>query len=112
MKIKIMTAEAVAFVKNNMDSLVCYYKNKENPMVWIKQKIGKDAFVEVPSLDFEECELLISTDVPSANEGANVKLFYLNYMQLNDSFATDERLWAGLAHTVYYEYMLKSEVLY
>lgn len=107
MKIKIMTAEAVAYVKNNIDSLVSYYENKEDPTVWIKQKIGKDAFIEVPTLDFEECELLISADAPSANEGANVKLFYLNYMQLNDSFATDERLWAGLAHTVYYEYMLK-----
>lgn len=66
MKIKIMTAEAVAYVKNNIDSLVSYYENKEDPTVWIKQKIGKDAFIEVPTLDFEECELFISADAPSA----------------------------------------------
>ena len=33
MKIKIMTAEAVAYVKNNIDSLVSYYENKEDPAV-------------------------------------------------------------------------------
>lgn len=107
MKIKIMTAEAIKYVKENIKQLTSYYETGADPQVWIKEKIGKEAFVEVPELEFEDCQLLISEDAPSANDPENIKLFYLNFKDINDSFASDERLWAGLAHTVYYDYLLK-----
>lgn len=102
-----MTAEAVKYVKANIKQLTSYYAEGADPQVWIKEKIGKEAFVEVSELEFDDCSLLITEDTPSANDGDNVKLFYLNFKGINDSFASDERLWAGLAHTVYYDYMLK-----
>lgn len=107
MKIKIMKAEAVKYVKDNINQLTSYYVYGTDPEVWIKEKIGKEAFVEIPQLEFNDCNLLITEDTPFANDGENVKLFYLNFKDINDSFASDERLWAGLAHTVYYDYMLK-----
>ena len=107
MKIKIMTTEAVKYVKENIKQLTSYYEAGADPQVWIKEKIGKEAFVEVLDLEFEDCMLLINEDVPSANDPENIKLFYLNFKEINDSFASDERLWAGLAHTVYYDYLLK-----
>lgn len=107
MRIKIMTEEALKYVKTNIKSLIVHYENHEDPQVWIKEKIGKDAFVEVTSLEFPDCNLLIAEDTPSSYDGENVKLFFSNFKDINDSFATDERLWAGLAHTTYYDYMLK-----
>lgn len=102
-----MTTEAVKYVKENIKQLAIYYETGADPQIWIKEKIGKEAFIEVAELEFDDCPLLITEDSPAANDADNVKLFYLNFKEINDSFASDERLWAGLAHTVYYEYMLK-----
>lgn len=102
-----MTAEAVKYVKENLDKVSSYYAQGTDPQIWLKEKLGKDAFVEVTGLEFNECNLLISEDTPASTDPENIKLFYLNFKDINDSFASDERLWAGLAHTVYYDYMLK-----
>lgn len=107
MKIKIMTTEAVNYIKTNLDQITLYYASAADPQIWLKEKLGKDAFVEVSELEFDDCNLLISEDIPAANDADNVKLFYTNFKEINDSFASDERLWAGLAHTIYYDYMLK-----
>lgn len=102
-----MTIEALKYVKENIKCLTTYYATGADPQVWLKEKLGKEAFIEVPELEFDDCDLLITEDAPSANDGENIKLFYLNFKDINDSFASDERLWAGLTHTVYYDYMLK-----
>lgn len=107
MKIKIMTMEAIKYVKENLDYVSIYYTQGKDPQIWLKEKLGKDAFVEVPDLEFNQCSLIISEETPASTDPENIKLFYLNFKEINDSFASDERLWAGLAHTIYYEYMLK-----
>lgn len=108
MKIYIMTYEAIKYIKNNIKYLVDFYKNGVRPEVWLKGKIESSPFVEVPDLEFEDFELFIDEDKPSSTDIANIKLFYSKTKDLlNDSFATDERLWAGLCHTVFYDYMLK-----
>ena len=107
MKIKIMTSEALAYLKKNMDVLCEYYLKKEDPEKWIRDKIGKAAFVEVDSLEFNEIELKIDDKNPSFYDDINIKDFYLNFKKINDSFATDERVWAGLSHTIFYNYMQK-----
>lgn len=106
MKIKIMTNEALVYVKTNINSLLDKYLSRENPEIWIKEKIGKSAFVEVEALDFEVLSLVEDKDKPSSTDVQNMKLFYDNFKSINDSFATDERLWAGLSHTLYYDYLL------
>lgn len=107
MKIKIMTTEAISYVKKNIDNLIDYYKKAEKPEKWLKEKLGKEPFVAVDALEFEDFELQVSENRPSANDTFNIKLLYSKMKILNDSFASDERLWAGLAHTVFYDYLLK-----
>lgn len=107
MKLKIMTTEAISYVKKNIDVLTCHYENGDNPEIWLSEAIGGAAFQIVDGLEFEDFSLLINEETPSASDVFNIKLLYIKLKELNDSFATDERLWAGLAHTIFYEYMLK-----
>lgn len=107
MKLKIMTTEAISYVKKNIDTLLDYYKNGIRPEKWLKEKLKKDAFVTVDILEFDDFELVVSSDKPSADDAFNVKLLYSKMKSLNDSFASDERLWAGLSHTLFYDYLLK-----
>ena len=102
-----MTEEAVAYIKKNISHLTSHYKNGEDPKKWLRAELKKNPFVEVDALEIEDFDLFINTDKPSSNDVMNIKIMYDNLIELNDSFATDERLWAGLAHTVFYDYMLK-----
>ena len=105
MKLKIMTSESIAYVKANINSLCKYYQNGENPEDWLKRKMGKPAFKEIDVLEFDDFDLLVAQDKPTSDDITNAMSMYSNLSDLNDSFATDERLWAGLAHTLFYEYM-------
>jgi hypothetical protein len=107
MKLKIMTSDAIAYVKENIDLLADHYKNGEDPEKWIRGKIGKTAFIELDKDEYKDFNLIVTKDKPSANDVENIKLMYEGLKNLNDSFATDERLWAGLSHTLFYEYLLK-----
>lgn len=107
MKLKIMTLDAIAYVKENIDLLTDYYRNGEDPEKWIKEKIGKSAFIELDQDEYDDFNLIITEDKPSTTDVENIKLMYEGLKTLNDSFATDERLWAGLSHTLFYGYLLK-----
>lgn len=107
MRIKIMTTEAIAYVKKNIDNLLDHYKNGEKPEKWLKEKLGKDPFITVDALEFEDFKMQVSSNKPSADDPFNVKLLYSKMKSLNDSFASDERLWAGLAHTVFFDYLIQ-----
>lgn len=102
-----MTSKAVEYVKKNISSLLDHYKNRENPEVWIKNALGENAFVDTELFqDVEDFELAINKSKPAADDVANIKTLYSKFIELNDSFAGDERLWAGLSHTVFYDYVL------
>ena len=102
-----MKSDALAYVKKNIDTLITHYEKAEDPEIWLSEAIGAPAFVEVEGFDVEDFELIISEDSPSSTDVINIKQIYSKLSDLNDSFASDERLWAGLAHTIFYEYMLK-----
>lgn len=50
MKLRIMTTEAISYVKKNIDCLLDYYKNGLRPEKWLKEKLGKDPFVIIDAL--------------------------------------------------------------
>ena len=54
MKIKIMTSDAIEYIKKNIDKLVHYYVDGENPEIWLKKEMGTSAFVDVPDLEFDD----------------------------------------------------------
>lgn len=102
-----MTTEAITYVKKNIEVLTYHYENGDKPEIWLSEAIGGPAFQIVDGLEFDDFELLINEETPSSSDVYNIKLLYLKLRDLNDSFATDERLWAGISHTVFYEYMQK-----
>ena len=107
MKLEIMRSDAVAYVKKNIDTLLVHYNKGEDPKVWLSEAIGSPAFQTVDALEFEDFTLCTDEEKPASTDVINIKLFYTKLSQLNDSFASDERLWAGLSHTLFYEYMRK-----
>lgn len=107
MKLQIMTEKALIFIKENIASLMIHYINNEDPQVWLRIKLGQPPFVEIDAIEFEEFELFMDEKDPSTYDIDNIKLFYTKLKSINDSFASDERLWAGLAHTHFYSYMQK-----
>lgn len=107
MKLKIMTSDAISYVKKNVEVLADHYEKGENPEIWLNEALGAAAFQIVDGLEFEDFSLAINEETPSASDVYNIKLLYLKLKELNDSFASDERLWAGLSHTVFYDYMKK-----
>lgn len=50
---------------------------------------------------------LITSDIPEKNDLENIKILYTNLINITDSQASDERLWAGLCHDKFWEYMQK-----
>lgn len=107
MKIKIMTTEALNYIKSNINAVIDHYFNHETPEIWVRERISKPAFIEVDSIVFPDFSLKIDETKPFSTDIENIKLLYISMKELNDSFATDERLWAGLSHTIFYDYVLK-----
>ena len=107
MKTKIMTSKAIAYVKNNIKELKQHYLSRDNPQIWLKEALKEEAFVDTDLfLELEDFQLELDKTKPASSDAENIKRIYSNFIELNDSFASDERLWAGLSHTVFYDYVL------
>lgn len=106
MKLYFMKKEALEILKSNLDLVYNkYYTEKDNKWLW--QVCGGDPFVmykEVP--DFHLANLDSESSVGEI-EFENCKILYKNMSFLNESQASDERLWAGLCHSVFYNYVRK-----
>lgn len=107
MKIKIMKAKAVEYVKKNIDVLKNHYLNRENPEVWLKEALHENPFVDTELFaDVSDFSLELNDSNGTNKDVPNIKLIYKNFIELNDSFASDERFWAGIAHTYFYNFVL------
>lgn len=102
-----MTSRAIAYVRDNIHVLAHHYINRDNPEIWLKEALKEDAFVSTELFeDVPDFELVLTKTGNENTDIQNIKILYSNFKELNDSFATDERLWAGLSHTVFYNYVL------
>ena len=104
MKLYIMKRDALEAIKNNLPNLYAkYYTEKNNK--WIAKIYGEDPFIEfkeVPDFTLASLDADLS---PGEIDLNNCKILYEKLMFLSESQASDERLWAGLSHTVFYDYM-------
>lgn len=73
---------------------------------WIKNVTNMDDNYGVFKKEFEDFELIISNN-PEKDDLENIKILYFNLKDLTDSQASDERLWAGLCHDKFWNYMQK-----
>ena len=107
MKLYIMKQECLELLKRNLPNVYAYYYTEKTNQ-WIKDLFGGDPFVqfgnEIPDFSLEAIDgekMLGEIDLE------NCKILYSNLKFLTESQASDERIWAGLTHTAFYDYMRK-----
>lgn len=101
-----MKKEALDILKSNLDVVYnMYFTEADNKWLW--KICGGDPFVEFKEIqDFQLAPL--ESDLSKGEvEFANCKIIYQHLSFLSESQACDERLWAGLCHSIYYEYLRK-----
>ena len=106
MKLYFMKKEALDILKSNLDVVYnMYFTETDNKWIW--KVCGGDPFVEFKEIqDFQLAP--IDSDLSKGEvEFANCKIIYQHLSFLTESQACDERLWTGLCHSVYYEYLRK-----
>lgn len=106
MKLYFMKKEALEILKANLDFVYNkYFTESDNKWLWAV--CGGDPFVEYKELpDFKLANLNSEMTIGEV-EFNNCKILYQNLSFLNESQASDERLWAGLCHSVFYDYLRK-----
>ena len=104
MKIYFMKEEALYYFKTNVEIFKHEYLNKDNNWIIEKYKSfkGESPFSEF-KLEVPDFTLETNQEKPEYN---NVKKLYDALKDLSNIQATDERLWAGLAHYNFWNYML------
>lgn len=102
MELYFLKQKALDYLKANMDSLyINYYR--ENTNQWIKDLFDYEPFelfMTIP--DFE---LMPITDKKGGLDLENCKILYSKLINLSESQASDERLWAGLCNSTFYNYV-------
>lgn len=103
MKLYFMKQDAVDFMKHNIDRLYNhYFQDKTNE--WMTEEYGSNPFsmfMEVPDFELAEIESMSIGEV----DFENCKILYNNLRNISESQSSDERLWAGLCNSTFYDYM-------
>ncbi|WP_312702455.1 DUF6339 family protein [Sedimentibacter sp.] len=104
MKLYFMKKEALDILKDNLDLVYNkYFTEKDNKWLWTV--CGGDPFLEYKEVpDFQLSDLDSDLSIGEV-EFNNCKILYKNLSFLNESQASDERLWAGLCNSVFYNYV-------
>lgn len=103
MKLYFLKESALASLKKNIKKNTHNYKNKTNEWVYAFFD-GETPFAEF-KYNVKDFELDVSSQNLSQSNINNIKILYENLKFLTDSQASDERLWAGLAHGQFWDYM-------
>ena len=104
MKLYIMKTKALEVLKDNLPLIyVKYFTEPTNK--WIEELYGENPFIEFK--DVPEFSLApLDADLAKGEiDLRNCKIIYEKLMFLSESQACDERLWAGLTHSTFYDYM-------
>lgn len=102
MKVKFLKSDSLYILKDTIKDNVNNYKSPN--ALWIKEATSdNNNFIDF-KYDFPDFDLIIS-DNPEKDDLENIKIIYSNMQKLTDSQASDERLWAGMCHDVFWNYM-------
>lgn len=104
MKIQFMKDDSVYALKKYIKYAKNHYTDDNTE--WIKGITNNDENFGLFKKEFNDFDLVIS-DKPEKDDIENMKIIYDNLKGLTDSQASDERLWAGLSHTKFWNYMKK-----
>jgi len=100
MDLHFMSYEPMLFLKTNLDQFTHHYK--EDTKDWLLEELGHDPLIPYKK-EFPEFTL-----DPYDKEIHNAKKLFTALKDLSLSDATEERLWVGLSHGIFWEYMQKN----
>lgn len=104
MKVYFLKQDCLDTLKKNIIYNINNYREKDNK--WIYDYLEDDRpFLE---LKFEVNDFNLKTDgfkTMGSMDLENSKILYENLKMLSDSAAVDERLWAGLTHSIFYNFV-------
>lgn len=106
MKLYFMKIDALNFFKDNLDLFYTKYYTEDNNK-WLWKVYGDNPFIEFNDISKFDLANLESGYTTGEIELENCKILYNNLSFLNESQACDERLWAGLCNSVFYDYVRK-----
>lgn len=106
MKLYFMKQEALDILKSNLDIIYNKYFT-ENDNKWLWDVCGGNPFVEFKEVDDFQLTPIDGDTTKGEAEFNNCKIVYKNLSFITESQACDERLWAGLCHSVFYDYFRK-----
>ena len=99
--IQIIKEDDLELVKKEIQSYAPAFLKRDNKA--LIEMLGHDPFIN-SKFEINDFELDMSAEKSFNTDFTNVKLIYGNLKFLTPSQASDERLWAGLALTRYWEY--------
>lgn len=104
MKIYFMKKDALRILKSNLDFVYTkYFTESDNKWMW--QVCNGNPFEEYLDIPNFSLTPIVSDLSKGEIEFENCKLLYQNLSFLTESQACDERLWAGLCNSVFYDYL-------
>lgn len=103
MKLYFLKEDALETLRGNIRKNLKNYTHPINE--WIVEYFqGQSPFIEY-KISVADFTLDMLSDKPEETDIENIKRIYTNMKVLTETQATDERLWSGLAHGVFWEYM-------
>lgn len=103
MKLYFLREEALDTLKGNIRTNLKKYTNPANDWI-IDYFNGQSPFSEYKVI-VDDFTLDMSEEKPNQTDLENVKRLYSHLMMLTETQATDERLWSGLEHGIFWDYM-------
>ncbi len=103
MKINFLQEAALQTLKGNITANKDHYKEADNS--WVKDLFKDEPCFSEFKYEVEDFELYTDEEKPERTDFENIKRLYSNLSFLTETQATDERLWAGLAHDKFWTYM-------
>lgn len=104
MIIKYLKEDSIDVLKKQDIQKNIKYYNGDNSWI-IRNYNENELFAAFNKIEFKDFDLICANGIE--NDFENMKIIYENLKQLTDSQASDERVWSGLAHTCFWEYMQK-----
>lgn len=103
MKIYFLKEEALETLKGNIITNAKNYSKETNEWI-IDYFDGQDPFMEYKK-EVNDFTLDMSYEKPEESDIENIKRIYRGMSMITETDATDERLWAGLAHGSFWNYL-------
>ena len=102
MKLLFLPADHLESLKNSLEENLHFYKESDNK--WVYSFFGNSPFREFKK-EVPDFNLVMDSKKPESTDVKNAEILYKNLLSLTDTQASDERLWAGLTHGTFYNYM-------